>query len=183
MIFINIIKNFFNEDNFRKHNTGIHVTGIPIDPVTGLSSLDYSEAEERGYIKLDFLNVWVYQYVKSEHHLIELMKEPNWNNLRDRDFFEKLIHVGRHYDILNKMTEPVDSIPRMAMFLSVIRPGKRHLIGLSWKEVSKTIWDNDNVEGYWFKKSHAVAYAQLVVVNMNLLEQNDDLFKSSSSQE
>ena len=184
---LNIIKNIPSsiktENNFRKHNTGIHVTGIPTDPVTGFSSLDYSEAEERGYIKLDFLNVWVYQYVKSEEHLIELMKEPNWNNLKDRDFFEKLIHVGRHYDILNKMLEPVNSIPRMAMFLSVIRPGKRHLIGLSWKEVSKTIWDNDNVEGYWFKKSHAVAYAQLVVVNMNLLEQNSDLLKSSSLQE
>jgi DNA polymerase III alpha subunit len=54
------------------------------------------------------------------------------------------------------------------MFLAMIRPGKKHLIGLSWSEVSKTIWDKD--EGtYSFKKSHAVAYAHLVVVHMNLL--------------
>jgi DNA polymerase III alpha subunit len=56
------------------------------------------------------------------------------------------------------------------MFLALIRPAKKHLIGQAWKEVSKTIWDK-NTEGYSFKKSHAVAYAQLVVVHMNLLEE------------
>jgi DNA polymerase III alpha subunit len=56
------------------------------------------------------------------------------------------------------------------MFLALIRPAKKHLIGQYWSEVSKTIWDK-NTEGYSFKKSHAVAYAQLVVVHMNLLEE------------
>jgi DNA polymerase III alpha subunit len=62
----------------------------------------------------------------------------------------------------------VDTIPRLAMFLAVIRPAKRHLIGRTWSEVSKTIWDKVDGE-YAFKKSHAVAYANLVVVNLNLL--------------
>jgi hypothetical protein len=67
------------------------------------------------------------------------------------------------------MPEPVNSIPRLAMFLAVIRPGKKHLIGRPWNEVSKTIWNKE--EGvYSFKKSHAVAYAHLVVVNMNLIK-------------
>jgi DNA polymerase III alpha subunit len=56
------------------------------------------------------------------------------------------------------------------MFLALIRPAKRYLIGQSWSEVSKTIWDK-NTDGYSFKKSHAVAYAHLVVVHMNLLEE------------
>jgi DNA polymerase III alpha subunit len=58
------------------------------------------------------------------------------------------------------------------MFLAVIRPGKRHLIGRTWKDVAATVWDK--VEGeYSFKKSHSVAYSQLVVINMNLIaEQN-----------
>jgi hypothetical protein len=68
------------------------------------------------------------------------------------------------------MPSSVDSIPRLAMFLALIRPAKRHLIGQSWNEVSKTIWDKNN-DGYSFKKSHAVAYAHLVVVHMNLLEE------------
>jgi hypothetical protein len=69
------------------------------------------------------------------------------------------------------MPEAVNTIPRMAMFLSVIRPAKRHLIGKKWAEVAATVWDKPSDDGYYFKKSHAVSYAHLVVVNMNLLTQ------------
>lgn len=151
-----------------KHNTGVHPTEIPVDPFTGYASLDYNDAEDRGYIKLDFLNVNVYKQVRDEGHLVELMREPDWTKLYDPAICGQLIHVNNHYDTLLKMPEPVDTIPRLAMFLAVIRPGKRHLIGRTWKEVSDTIWDK--VEGeYSFKKAHAIAYAQLVVVNLNLL--------------
>ena len=68
-----------------------------------------------------------------------------------------------------RMPEPVDSIPRMAMLLSVIRPAKRHLIGLPWREVGETVWDRPPDDSYYFKKSHAVAYAHLVAVHMNLI--------------
>ena len=155
-----------------KHNTGVYATDIPVDPFSGLASLDYETAEDRGYMKLDFLNVYVYKQVKSEEHLIKLMQEPDWAKLYDPAICQQLIHINNHYDTLLKMPEPVDTIPRLAMFLAVIRPGKRHLIGKTWKEVAETVWDR--VEGeYSFKRSHSCAYAQLVVVNMNLLaEQN-----------
>lgn len=151
-----------------KHNTGVYATEIPQDPFTGYASLDYNDAESRGYIKLDFLNVNVYKQVRDESHLVELMREPDWTRLYDPAICSQLIHVNNHYDTLLKMPEPVDTIPRLAMFLAVIRPAKRHLIGRTWKDVAATVWDR--VEGeYAFKKSHAVAYAQLVVVNLNLL--------------
>jgi len=156
-------------DPIRKHATGIYVTDIPYDAINHMSNLDYSEAEKRGYIKLDFLNVHVYDKVRDEQHLIELMREPNWERLNDRVFVEKLIHLSNHYNSMQKMPEPIDSIPRLAMFLAVIRPSKKHLIGKSWREVAKTVWDDDKT-GYHFKKSHSVAYAQLVVVHMNLLD-------------
>jgi len=152
----------------KKHNTGVYSTSIPVNPLTGLCSIDYNTAEERGYIKLDLLNVWVYKHVTSESHLIELMCEPDWGRLKDRDFFEKLIHIGKHYSTMCAMPEPITTVQRMAMFLALIRPGKRHLIGKSWSEVVGDIW-SDSAGGYQFKKSHSVAYAQLVVVNMNLL--------------
>jgi hypothetical protein len=82
----------------------------------------------------------------------------------------QLIHLGNHFNSMRKMAEPIDSIPRLAMFLAVIRPAKKHLIGLPWKEVAKTVWDKDSDGGYSFKKSHAIAYAHLVVVHMNLLK-------------
>jgi len=154
-----------------KHNTGVYVTDIPQDPFTGYASLDYNDAESRGYIKLDFLNVNLYKQVRNEQHLIELMREPDWTKLYDPAICAQLIHVNNHYDTLLKMPEPVDTIPRLAMFLAVIRPGKYHLIGKTWKEVSSTVWDK--VEGqYSFKKAHAVAYAQLVAVNLNLINDN-----------
>lgn len=155
-----------------KHNSGIYVTDIPVDPFTGQASIDYQAAEARGYVKLDLLNVSLYTQIKSEEHLTELMnKEPAWDQLYDAEFFARLIHVGSHYDTLLKMPEAVNTIPRMAMFLSVIRPAKRHLIGRKWAEVAATVWDKPSDDGYYFKKSHAVSYAHLVVVNMNLLTQ------------
>lgn len=164
----------------RKHATGIHVTEIPYDPINDMANIDYSDAERRGYLKLDFLNVHVYNHVKNETHLIDLMREPDWNKLKDKGFVERLIHLSNHYWSLQKMPEPVDTIPRLAMFLALIRPSKKHLIGKSWKEVSETIWDRDD-SGYSFKKSHAVAYAQLVVVHMNLLEELGDTLDQSNT--
>ena len=155
-----------------KHNTGIYVTDVPEDPFMCVAGIDHKAAEDRGYAKLDFLNVSLYTQIKSEQHLQQLLAiEPDWAALYDPDFCAKLIHIGAHYDTLIKMPEAVNSIPRMAMFLALIRPAKRHLIGKTWKEVAATVWDKPEDDSYFFKKSHAVAYAHLVVVNMNLLTQ------------
>lgn len=152
-----------------KHNTGVYVTDIPSDPTSGLCTIDYNQAEEMGYIKLDLLNVSLYERVKSNGHLEQLMSiEPDWSQLNDPEFVSKIIHINNHYATLQKMPEPVNSIERMAMFLSVIRPAKRHLIGLPWREVAKTVWEKPADGSYYFKHAHAVSYAMLVVVNMNL---------------
>jgi hypothetical protein len=63
------------EDKLTKHNTGVYFTEIPIDPFTGLSNLEYHAAEERGYLKLDFLNVGVYQLIRDEDHLTQLLNQ------------------------------------------------------------------------------------------------------------
>jgi len=154
----------------RRHNTGVYITEVPYDAINDMANIDYTEAEKRGYIKLDLLNVHVYSHVKDETHLIELMnRTPNWNMLTDYNKMKSLIHVGNHYRSIKQMPEPIDSIPRLAMFLACIRPGKKHLIGQKWNEIAKTVWDKTE-DGYSFKKAHAIAYAQLVVVHMNLLE-------------
>lgn len=153
------------------HNTGVYVTNIPNDPFTGLASIPYEQAEARGYVKLDFLNVNLYQQVRDPAHLEQLMSmTPDWTRFNtDQQFFEQLIHVNNHWELLKKMPEPVNSIPRLAMFLAVIRPAKRNLAGQQWSRVAETVWARPEDDSYYFKKSHAVAYAHLVVVNMNLL--------------
>jgi hypothetical protein len=152
-----------------KHNTGVYATDVPVDPFVGSASLDYNDAEARGYMKLDLLNVHVYKQVQDETHLIKLMQEPDWTKLYDSSICAQLIHINNHYDTLLKMPEPVDSIPRLAMFLAVIRPAKRHLIGRTWKEVAADVWTKPSDDDYYFKKAHAISYSQLVVVNLNLL--------------
>lgn len=158
-----------------KHNTGVYVNPIPANPITGLSNIDYQSAEGIGYIKLDLLNVNVYSKIRDEAHLDRLIaQEPMWEMLNHREFVEKVIHIGNHFDLLHKMPEPVNTIPRMAMFLAVIRPAKRNLAGLPWKEVAASVWEKPTDDSYFFKKSHAVSYAQLVAVNMNLLTELAD---------
>lgn len=160
------------DNKVSRHNTGVYFTDIPLDPFTGNTSIDYEAAEKLGYIKLDILNVSLYQQIKSEQHLQLLMQqEPAWDRLYDPEFCSRLIHIGAHFDTLIKMPEAVNSIPRLAMFLAVIRPAKRHLIGKNWHEVAETIWDRPKDGSYYFKKSHSVGYAHLVAVNMNLLTQ------------
>jgi hypothetical protein len=152
------------------HASGIYVTDIPRDPLTGLAAIEYKQAEARGYVKLDFLNVNLYQQVRDQQHLSALLElEPDWAMLLDPKFCGQLSHIGNHYDTLISMPESVNSIPRLAMFLAVIRPAKRNLIGKPWATVAKTIWDRPTDDSYFWKKSHAVAYSHLVVVHMNLL--------------
>ena len=95
------------DGNLVKHNTGVYVTDIPQDPFTGIASIDHKIAEDRGYSKLDFLNVSLYTQIKSEEHLTQLMKEPLWDLLNEREVCEQLIHINGHYDTLVKMPEPV----------------------------------------------------------------------------
>lgn len=155
----------------RRHNSGVYVTDIPRDPVANMAAIDYEEAERRGYFKIDLLNMTVYQAITDQKHYQRLLDQaPDWARFnQDQAFFEQLVHVGNHWDTLHRMPEPVDSIPRLAMFLAVIRPGKRHLIGLPWIKVAGDIWTAG--EGYSFKKSHAVAYAHLVTLHMNIISQ------------
>jgi len=155
----------------QRHNTGVYFTDIP-RAADGAATLDHKSAEQLGYFKLDMLNMSVYEKVRDELHLVELMtQEPPWHRLWDEpQFCERVIHVGNHYGLVNSMRP--DSIPRMAMLLAVMRPGKSHLRNQPWKTIAETVWDR-NVDGYTFRRSHAVAYAHLVAVHINLLNSLD----------
>ena len=158
------------EDNgtFKKHNTGIYCTSVPYNPLTGLSTIDYKKAEDRGYFKIDFLNVSVYEKVRDRQHLLNLMNtEPLWDLLEQDDFTDLLFHVNGHGSLLRQM-KPT-SIEELAMCLALIRPAKKHLIGKSWTEIGETIWTKPENGEYYFKKAHAIAYAHVIVVQMNLI--------------
>lgn len=153
----------------RKHNSGIYVTDIPYDPINECASIDYEEAETRGYFKIDLLNMNVYQLIKSPKHYEEMLTAtPAWSRLwTDPEWTTQLVHIGNYIDLLNTMRP--DSIERMAAFISIIRPGKAHLQNRPWTEVFASVWDGDDSRGFVFKKAHAIGYAKLVALHMNLI--------------
>jgi len=160
----------FTQGQTRQHNSGVYVTDIPRDPVNACAAIDYKTAEQLGYFKIDLLNMGVYQLVKSPEHYEEMLaKEPDWSRLwTDPAWTTQLAHVGNYTELLKTMRP--DSIPRMAAFISIIRPGKAHLQNRSWEYVFASVWDGDDSRGFVFKKSHAIGYATLVALHMNLLD-------------
>ena len=154
-------------DTGKKHNTGVYVTECPHNPVDNLCTVDYKTAEDRGYFKLDFLNVSIYEKVKDEDHLKTLMnKEPMWELLETKDFCDLVFHVSGHHSLIKKLKPK--NIKQLAAVLAIIRPAKRHLQDKSWEEIFQSVWTKPK-DGYYFKKAHAVAYAHAIVVHINLI--------------
>ena len=157
-----------DKGDLTRHNVGVYFQSIPIDPLTGLASIPYKEAEQRGYYKVDFLPLNVYKGVRDPAHLDELAaREPMWEMLEDEVIVQQLFHLSDHFSIVSNYKPR--SIMQLAMVLALIRPGKRHLIGFDWPQVEADIWTNTDNDDYTFKKAHAVSYAHVVVVQMNLL--------------
>ena len=165
---LEVFKHVTASNGGKKHNTGIYVTNIPNNPLTGLSTVEYKEAEDRGYFKIDFLNVSVYEGVRNKAHLLHLMnQEPLWDLLEQDDFVNLIFHVNGHGGILRQMKPR--TVEQLAAVLAMIRPAKRHLIGQDWDTVMKEVWVNPDNDDYYFKKAHAIAYAHVVIVQMNLI--------------
>jgi DNA polymerase III alpha subunit len=167
-IFKHTVASRIERGEVKAHNTGIYVTPIPTDLRTNLATVDYKTAEDRGYFKIDFLNVGLYTGVRDEAHLTQLLEtEPLWDLLLQDDFSNLLFHVNGHGSILREMQPK--SIEQLGAVLAMIRPAKRYLIGKDWTTVMKEVWTKPENEEYYFKKSHATAYAVAIVVQMNLI--------------
>ena len=152
----------------KKHNTGVYFTDIPVHPFTNTANIDYKQAEDRGYFKLDILNVGVYENVKDEKHLQQLIdQEPDWSLLEHKEIVEQLFHIHNHYDIVSKL-KPT-SVEQLAAVLAIIRPAKRNLLNATWPEIELNVWTKPQDDTYYFKKSHAIGYALAICVQMNLM--------------
>jgi hypothetical protein len=152
----------------KKHNTGVYATEIPHNPIDNLATVEHKAADERGYFKLDFLNVSIYKDVRDNEHLTQLMeKEPLWQLLEHTDFSDNVFHLNGHGELL-KQLKP-SSVDQLAATLAIIRPAKRYLAGHSWNSILQEVWTKPTDNSYYFKKAHAVSYAMACVVHMNLL--------------
>jgi hypothetical protein len=154
------------EQSYEKHNTGVYFQPIPSFPLEGYSTIDHKEAEDMGYFKVDVLNNSVYKDIIDEAHLDRLLaKEPMWELFEHEEIVKQLFHIGNHYDIIKQ--HPPKTVEQLAMILAMIRPGKRYLVGNSWDIIEKEVWER--TDDYFFKKSHAIGYAMVIIVQLNLL--------------
>lgn len=156
------------DNKFSKHNTGVYFQNIPKMALEGYSAIDHKLAEQQGWFKVDFLNNYIYKDVQDEAHLDKLLNtEPLWNLLQHQEIVGKLYHINNYVDILQEYKP--SSIEELAIILAIIRPAKRHLQGLSYDEIRKTVWEKPADDVYYFKKAHAIAFASAIVVQLNLL--------------
>lgn len=157
------------DDGLQKHKSGVYFDNIPKDPTTGLASIDYKEAEDLGYQKVDFLNVRVYENVRDRKHLEELLERPvQWEAFTVPEIIGELFQLGNQVSTV--LTWPPTSIEELAMLIAMIRPAKRHLIGCdSWDKVREEIWEKPTNGEAYFKKAHAFAYSHAIVVQLNAL--------------
>lgn len=169
LTYINASQVFSGE--LTKHNSGVYLTSIPVDSSTGLAAIPYKEAEKRGYFKVDFLTLKIYEKVKDNDHLDKLLNtEPLWEMLEYDNIVNGLFQIRDHFDIVDQI-KPT-SIEELAVVIALIRPGKRHLLYETYDDILENIWKPDS-SGFTFKKSHAISYAMVIVVQMNL--QMDDI--------
>lgn len=154
------------------HPCGVYPQAIARDPLTQLAAIPYDAAEEHGYLKVDFLHVSVYDRFKSRQEIDELVKlEPNWTLLQLDSTHPKLFQLSKHGDLL-KTIKP-RAIDELGDCMALIRPGKKTLAGLYTKQraAARTLlYAPDPESGYAFKKSHALAYAYVVVLQLHLIE-------------
>lgn len=161
-----LIKN----DDLSPHPCGVHPQEIPEDPITELSAIPYKEAEELGYAKIDFLHLGIYDNFNSREEIEELIKvEPDWGLLTIPSEQKKLFQLSNHGDILS-VVKP-KSIEELADVLALIRPGKKQYVKLytTQKEATRRILYAKDENGYSFKKSHAIAYSLVIVLQLHLI--------------
>jgi DNA polymerase III alpha subunit len=154
-----------------KHPCGHYFQTVPIDPHTNLAAIPYEEAEALGYFKVDFLHLSVLDHFASKEEIRTLLQlEPNWDILLDENHVQKLFQIHRHARLL-KQVRP-RSIQDLADCIALIRPGKRHLINQYLNDrdkIRETVLYSKDDEGYTFKRSHAVAYAMTIVLQLHLI--------------
>lgn len=168
------------KDELVQHSTGAYLQKIPVDPVTGLAAFPYDVAEDLGYFKVDFIKNHIYTGLTNEdiEAMLEFGEGPEfpWDWFEDEAFYgdQGLAHIGRYHHIV--MQYPPRSVTDLAAIIALIRPRKSYLIGEPRDFVMDNIWINhpeeetDKPGVYFFKKSHAVAYALMILIHIQVLK-------------
>lgn len=156
-----------------KHPCGHYLQSIPVDPITGLAAIPYEEAEALGYFKVDFLHLSLLDQFKSKSEMREMMAgEPDWSLLLVPEHVEKLFQLRRNASLLEVVAP--SSVEEIADCIALIRPGKRNWLNAYIKDREKTrphLYRAEGDDTSAFRKSHAIAYALTIVLQLHLIKQ------------
>lgn len=158
-----------------KHACGIHPQGIPVDPLSGIAAIPYKEAATAGYFKIDMLHNTIYSHFESKMEIDALLEiEPPWELLKSPGIVRQLFQLSKHWDLV-KTIQP-KTVEDLADAIALIRPGKQNLVKLYArdKEQARELLYSLNDETYSFKKSHSIAYALVIVLQLHLINAGVD---------
>jgi len=168
-----VIASMVQKNLLKKHTVGFYFQRIPIDEITKFAAIPYKLAEDLGFFKIDFLHLSLLDDFKSKHEIKELLKiEPDWSMLEDKETVEKLFQIHRRYDVVFKLKPK--SIEDLSDVISLIRPGKRYLVNVYNEDkalVRAELYKKpDDPTKYYFKRSHSIAYALNIVLQLHLIK-------------
>jgi hypothetical protein len=171
-IFAQVVRACTVQNNeLKPHPCGYYFQNMPVDMLTGLAAIPYEAAESLGYGKIDFLTLNFYKHFNSRDEITALLEiEPNWTLLNSPSIVSQLFQLAKHYELLQKI-KPT-SVLEIADCLALIRPGKKIMLAeyLRNKERTRPFLYASSEDGYTFKKSHAIAYSLVIVLQLHLLE-------------
>lgn len=169
-IFPIIHASMVEKGELKKHIVGVYFQTMPVDHVTGLAAIPYKEADAHGFFKIDMLNLNILDMFESKDEITHLLKkEPDWSLLDDPEVVKKLFHLGRHYEVVNKIKPK--SVSALADCLAIIRPNKIGLLDKYVNNKSTVIKElYMKREPSDLRKSHAIPYALLIVLQLHLIK-------------
>lgn len=175
-IFDVVYASIVETDALRKHPAGVYFQMMSVDTETNLSAIPYNKAEELGYYKIDMLHLSLLNNFISKGEIRELLKqEPDWRVLEDEQTVSQLFQIKKHFDIVSKV-KPT-SVEELADVLALIRPNKRRLLDAylrSPKEIrEKYLYVREEGDKTSFRKSHSIAYALTIKLQMNSIKINN----------
>lgn len=157
-------------DKLVKHPCGTYFQNMPTDPVSKLAAIPHKVAENHGYTKVDFLHLSVLDFFENKQQIRKLLrKEPNWGLLLRSDIVRQLFQIGKHGDLVRQIAPK--TIQQLADCISIIRPGKMHLLDAYLEDPDSTREELYKHEKgvYMYKKGHAIAYAMIIVLQLHLI--------------
>lgn len=159
------------DGELKKHQVGVHFQEIPLDSITGLAAIPFTDVEDEGYYKIDMLHLNLLQHFDSKDEMRKLQdEEPDWSLLENEDVVKRLFHLGKHFDTIAKVKPK--SVEQLADVFALIRPNKRVLLDKylqnpeRWREELFTKRDPSDM-----RKAHAVPYALMIVLQLHLIKQ------------